>query len=112
MLLGLVLAWFGYHELASPGRWTGYVPVVSATSHLAEILVLAHGWFVLVLATALITGIVPRLAAALSSLLVLEMVLSVTASVGFSPAVLTGIGIFCLAVAVAGAQGQRLLLRR
>ncbi len=112
MVLGLVLAWFGYHEFASPARWTGYVPVVSATSHLAEILVLVHGWFLLVLATALITGVAPRLAAALSSLFVLEIVLSVIASGGFSAAVLMGTGMFCLAVAVAGAQGQRLLLRR
>ena len=30
VLLGLVLAWFGYHELVQPGLWTGYVPLVYA----------------------------------------------------------------------------------
>ncbi|MDR3034339.1 MAG: hypothetical protein LBV78_14715, partial [Kitasatospora sp.] len=25
LLLGLVLAWFGYHELVQPALWTGYV---------------------------------------------------------------------------------------
>ena len=44
ILLGLVLAWFGYHELVLPGEWTGYVPVINETSDLAIIAVLVHGW--------------------------------------------------------------------
>src|ERR1700726_2199330 len=47
VLLGLVLAWFGYHELVQPSLWTGYVPVVSSTSSIAVVLVLAHGWLLL-----------------------------------------------------------------
>jgi len=43
MLLGLVLGWFGYHELVQPALWTGYVPLLSAASSVAVILVLAHG---------------------------------------------------------------------
>jgi hypothetical protein len=31
ILLGLVLAWFGYHELLLPGEWTGYVPSLSVS---------------------------------------------------------------------------------
>src|SRR5712691_12098316 len=60
ILLGLVLAWFGYHELVQPALWTGYVPVLSATSDLAVILVLAHGWVLLLLAAALVAAIAPR----------------------------------------------------
>ncbi len=54
ILLGLVLAWFGYHELMQPSLWTGYVPLIGRTSALATILVLGHGWLLLVLAVALV----------------------------------------------------------
>jgi len=64
VLLGLVLAWFGYRELVRPGLWTGYVPVLEPASGLAVIAVLAHGWVLLVLAAALIAGVAPRTAAA------------------------------------------------
>lgn len=112
ILLGLVLAWFGYHELAAPGSWTGYVPIVPATSHLAEVLVLAHGWVLLVLAVALVTGVAPRLAAAVAALLLFEIVVSLIVSAGLSDLVLRDVGVFGLAVTLTGARTQRLLLQR
>src|SRR5260370_24027498 len=63
VLLGLTLAWFGYHELMTPQLWTGYVPGVATTSDLAVVLVLAHGGLLLVLAGAIIAGTRPPLAA-------------------------------------------------
>jgi uncharacterized membrane protein YphA (DoxX/SURF4 family) len=112
ILLGLVLAWFGYHELVSPGLWTGYVPALSATSHLAEILVLAHGWVLLILAVALIAGIIPRLAAMIAGFLLLEIVISLSISGGLSDLVLRDVGVLGLAISIAGAKTERLLLRR
>ena len=112
ILLGLVLAWFGYHELAAPGSWTGYVPIVSATSHLAEVLVLVHGWVLLMLAVALVAGIAPRLAAAIAALLLLEIVVSLIVSAGLSDLVLRDVGVLGLAVTLTGARTQRLLLQR
>lgn len=111
LLLSLVLLWFGYHELVSPGLWTGYVPVLSATSHVAEVLVLAHGWVLLVLAVALLGGVAPRLAAAVASMLLLEIVISLSVT-GLSDLVLRDVGVLGLAIGVAGATRQRLLLRR
>lgn len=84
MLLGLVLAWFGYHELVRPGQWTGYVPVLSPGSPVAVILVLAHGWVLLMLAAALIAGIAPRVAAAIAAVTLTEIVISLLASGGWS----------------------------
>ena len=80
ILLGLVLAWFGYHELVQPSLWTGYVPLVPAASGVAVLLVLAHGWLLLILAVALIAGIAPRAAAAAAAVLLLEIVIWLTAS--------------------------------
>jgi uncharacterized membrane protein YphA (DoxX/SURF4 family) len=111
ILLGLVLGWFGYHELMGPGLWTGYVPVLSASSHAAEVLVLAHGWVLLVLAVSLVAGIAPRLAAAIAFLLVLEIVISLTARGGLSDLVLRDVGVLGLCAAVVGAGSQRLSLR-
>jgi uncharacterized membrane protein YphA (DoxX/SURF4 family) len=112
LLLGLVLLWFGYHELVSPDLWTGYVPIISATSQTAQVLVLAHGWMLLVLAVALLGGVAPRLAAAVAAMLLLEIVISLSVTGGLSDLVLRDVGVLGLAIAVTGAARQRLLLRR
>lgn len=110
ILLGLVLAWFGYHELTLPGEWTGYVPVISETSNLSIIAVLVHGWVLLVLAVALIAGIAPRVSAAIAAVLLLEIVISLAVS-GLSDMTLRDAGVLGLAVALIGSRNQRLVLR-
>ena len=110
VLLGLVMLWFGYHELLMPGEWTGYVPVISESSSLAIVLVLAHGWLLLVLSAALLAGVAPRAAAALASLLMLEIVISLAAT-GLSDTALRDVGVLGLAVCLTGCQNQRLVLR-
>lgn len=112
ILLGAVLAWFGYHELVAPGTWTGYVPVLSATSHFTEVLVLAHGWTLLVLAAALVVGVAPRLAAAAAAVLLLEIVISLTVSGGLSDLVLRDVGVLGLSIAIVGTKCQRFILQR
>jgi uncharacterized membrane protein YphA (DoxX/SURF4 family) len=110
ILLGLVLAWFGYHELLLPGEWTGYVPWINETSDLAIIAVLVHGWLLLVLAAALIAGIAPRVSAAIASVLLLEIVINLSVS-GLSDTSLRDLGVLGLAICLAGCRNQRLLLR-
>jgi uncharacterized membrane protein YphA (DoxX/SURF4 family) len=112
ILLGLVLAWFGYHELVQPSLWTGYVPVVPAASALAVVLVLAHGWLLLMLAVAVIAGIAPRAAAAVSAVLLLEIVISLAITGGLSDLTLRDIGVLGLAVGLTGRDTQRLVLSR
>jgi hypothetical protein len=107
VLLGLVLLWFGYHELLLPGEWTGYVPVISESSSLAIILVLAHGWVLLVLSAALLAGVVP---AAVASLLLLEIVIGLWAT-GLSDTALRDVGVLGLAICLTGCKNQRLVLR-
>jgi uncharacterized membrane protein YphA (DoxX/SURF4 family) len=110
ILLGVVLAWFGYHELLLPGEWTQYVPVISESSSLAVILVLAHGWVLLVLAAALVAGIAPRIAAAIASVVLLEIVIALVAT-GLSDTALRDVGVLGLAVCLTGVKHQRLVLR-
>jgi len=112
VLLALVLAWFGYHELVQPGLWTGYVPVLSSTSTLAVILVLAHGWVLLMVAVALGAGIAPRAAALLAAALLLEIVISLAVTGGLSDLTLRDVGVLGLAVCLTGISHQRLALRR
>lgn len=111
VLLALVLTWFGYHELIRPGAWTGYVPVVPPASTLAVILVLAHGWILVVLAVALAAGIAPRSTAAIAATLLLEIVISLAALHGLSDLVLRDVGVLGLAVCLTGPTQQRLVLR-
>jgi uncharacterized membrane protein YphA (DoxX/SURF4 family) len=110
ILLGVVFFWFGYHELVHPGDWTQYVPVVSESSSLAVILVLAHGWVLFVLAAALVAGIAPRAAAAVAAVLLLEIVISLAVT-GLSDTALRDVGVLGLAVCLTGCQNQRLVLR-
>jgi uncharacterized membrane protein YphA (DoxX/SURF4 family) len=110
VLLGLVLAWFGYHELVQPSVWTGYVPVVSGQT-LLVLLVLAHGWLLLVLAVALVAGIAVRAVAAVSVLFLLQIVASLTMSNGLSDLVLRDVGVLGLAVCLTATTRQRLVLR-
>lgn len=106
ILLGLVLAWFGYHELIQPSLWTGYVPVVSGS--LAVVLVLAHGWLLLMLAVALFAGIAVRVAAALTAALLLEIEGWLTISSGLSDLVLRDLGVLGLALSLTATTRQRL----
>jgi uncharacterized membrane protein YphA (DoxX/SURF4 family) len=110
VLLGLVLAWFGYHELTSPGQWTGYVPVINEASQLAIVAVLVHGWVLFMLAVALIAGVAPRISAAIASVLLLEIVISLSVS-GLSDTSMRDVGVLGLAVVLAGCRNQRLVLR-
>ena len=112
ILLALVLAWFGYHELVRPSLWTGYVPVVPPSSTAAIIAVLAHGWVLLMLAVALAAGIATRLAAVLAAVVLLEIIISLTVTAGLSDLTMRDIGVFGLAVCLTGVSSQRLALRR
>ena len=109
ILLSLVLAWFGYHELTSPGQWTGYVPVINEASQLAIVAVLVHGWVLFMLAVALIAGIAPRICAAIASVLLLEIVISLSVS-GLSDTSMRDVGVLGLAVVLTGCRNQRLVL--
>jgi uncharacterized membrane protein YphA (DoxX/SURF4 family) len=110
ILLGVVFFWFGYHELVQPGGWTQYVPVISESSSLAVILVLAHGWVLFVTGAALLAGIAPRAAAAVASVLLLEIVISLIVT-GLDATALRDVGVLGLAVCLTGCKHQRLVLR-
>ena len=100
ILLALVLAWFGYHELVRPELWTGYVPVVAPTSTAAVVAVLAHGWVLLMLAVALAAAVL------------LEIIISLTVTAGLSDLTMRDVGVFGLAVCLTGISHQRFALRR
>jgi uncharacterized membrane protein YphA (DoxX/SURF4 family) len=109
--LGLVLLWFGIHELTQPSLWTGYVPLLSPASKLAIGLVLFHGWVLSVLGVALALGVAPRLAAAASALLLAEIVVSLTVTGGLSDIVARDFGVLGLALAVFATAEQGIWLR-
>jgi len=108
--LRILPAWFGYHELVQPALWTGYVPVVPPSS-LTVLLVLAHGWLLLVLAVALIAGIAVRTAAAVTVALLLEIVVSLTVTGGLTDLTLRDVGVLGLAACLTAPTRQRLVLR-
>ncbi len=110
VILGLVLAWFVYHELVVPKLWTGYIPLLSPTSQLSQMLVLVHGVVLAILAIGLIAGVMPRLFAAIASLVMIEIVTSLIVTAGLSDLVLRDIGVLGLAVSVMASRHERLVL--
>ena len=112
ILLGLVLAWFGYHELVQPALWTGYVPLLAFRSTAATVLVLAHGWVLMMLAVALVAGLVVRMAAGLTAILILQIVITLTVTGGLTDLTMRDVGVLGLALALTGRAGQRLKLTR
>jgi uncharacterized membrane protein YphA (DoxX/SURF4 family) len=112
VMLGLVLAWFGYHELVAPRLWTGYVPGVSPSSTLAITLVLVHGWVLLMLAVAIIAGVAFRLAAAIAALALLQIIITLTITGGLTDLTLRDVGVFGLAVCLTGNGTPRAMLTR
>ncbi len=111
VILGLVLAWFGYHELVVPKLWTGYIPVLSPSSEISQLLVLAHGVVLSVLAIGLIAGIAPRLLAAVAAVVMLEIVASLIITAGLSDLVLRDIGVLGLSLSVMASRHERLVLQ-
>jgi hypothetical protein len=109
-LLGLVFAWFGYHEIGKSGNYTQYVPFVAETSRAATILVSMHGFVLMVLAVAFFAGLAPRLTAAVSTLVMLEIVVDLAVN-GLSDTTFRDVGVLGLAVVLAGSKNHRLLLR-
>lgn len=92
--------------------WTGYVPLVPTASGVAVVLVLAHGWLLLMLAVALIAGIAPRVAAGAAAVLLLEIVIGLTAQARLSDLTMRDLGVLGLALCLTGPTSQRLVLRR
>jgi hypothetical protein len=86
------------------------VPAVSSTSTTAVILVLAHGWLLLVLAVALTAGISVRATAGIAALLLAQIVIWLTATAGLSDLTLRDVGVLGLAICMTGATEQRLVL--
>ena len=112
IMLGLVLAWFGYHELIQPQLWTGYVPGISATSTFAIVLVLVHGWVLLMLAVAIVAAVALRLAAAVAAVLLLQIVITLTITGGLTDLSLRDVGVLGLAICLTGSTRQRAVLTR
>lgn len=110
LALGVVLLYFGVSELIRPSLWTGYVPAIPSASSFAVGLVVVHGWLLSVLGVAIGLGVATRVAAGLSALMLLEIVLSLTFTGGFSDIVARDVGVLGLAVAVMGSTRQRLSL--
>lgn len=112
LALGAVFLWFGSGELWQPRLWTGYVPLLPQSSGLTALLVLAHGALLLLLATALLFGIAPRVAAGIGAVLLVEIVMALTIQAGLNDIAVRDLGVLGLALAVAGSARHRLLLTR
>ena len=89
---------FGIWELIDPGYWSAFVP--SFLSNNALLLVRIHGTILSILAIWLAIGIYFRIAAVISSLIMLDIVVSLFISSGFSDLLVRDIVILLLAISL------------
>jgi uncharacterized membrane protein YphA (DoxX/SURF4 family) len=99
--LALVFAGFGYWELTQPSQWAGYVPPFVAAHVPAIPLVLAHGWLLLMLGVALLIDFWPEVAVWVAVGVMIEIVLGLLVTSGFSSTLLRDLGLLGLALATA-----------
>lgn len=86
------------------------MPFVHKASAASIVVVLAHGWVLLVLAAALVAGIMTRAAAAVTALLLAQIVVWLTITAGLSDLTLRDVGLLGLALCLSGNTRQHLAL--
>jgi hypothetical protein len=101
--LGFVMAWFGAHELHSPGEWTVFVPkFVAGISPIGvNDLIVLHGFFLVLAAAAVLLGVFYVAGSVLAIGLMAEIVFGLWYDGGVSDLVIRDIGLLGLAVALA-----------
>ena len=99
--LGAVLGTFGVLELTAPAQWSGFVPPAIARLVPAVPLVLAHGWFLLVLGTAIMADFLPGIATWAAVAVLCEVIGGLIWTSGFSTTIVRDFGLLGLAVAAA-----------
>jgi len=91
---------FGIWELINPQYWSAFVPSFLARIISNLVLVKIHGIILIFLALWLIVGFYRKIGAILSSLLLLEIILSLLFSSGFSDIVVRDLAIFLFSVSL------------
>ena len=99
--LTFVFVGFGVYELTQPSQWSGYVPPFVAAHVPVVPVVLAHGWMLLMLGVALLIDFWPRVAIWVAVGVMVEIVLGLLTTSGFSVTLLRDTGLFALALATA-----------
>ncbi len=99
--LALVFAGFGFWELTQPSQWAGYVPPFVAAHVPAIPLVLVHGWLLLMLGVSLLIDFRPEVAIWVAVGVMIEIVLGLLVTSGFSTTLLRDLGLLSLALATA-----------
>lgn len=96
--LASVLLAFGVWEIVNPNYWTAFVPEFTSNFAPAATLVLFHGIALTVVGAAVFFGIYLQYAAALATLIMLEIIIGLLTSSGFSDILIRDIAIFFLAL--------------
>lgn len=99
--LGFVVIWFGIQEVTSPGHWVAFVPHFLGAGQTLVHLVVIHGVVLLAAGIALVFGIYRRFAAAVVTLMLLQIVVTLLFAEGLDEISVRDIGLFGAALALA-----------
>mgnify|MGYP003523292725 CR=1 FL=1 len=90
---GLFL-WFGYMQLSDPSLWVGFLPQFLGYMPIpAEMIVQLNGWFELLAAAGLLFGVYVRPIAAVLSMHLLLIAVSVGGAIGVRDGILAVMGV-------------------
>ena len=95
--LSLVLLWFGFQQITSPGNWIGFIPQFLISMGIAaKTMVIGNAIFELTLGLFLLAGLYTRFSSVLMSL----HLLGITISIGMSPTGVRDFGLFIATLAI------------
>ncbi|HLJ59268.1 MAG TPA: hypothetical protein VKZ50_06020 [bacterium] len=94
----LVLGFFGYWELTTPGEWTGYVPHFVEPFVSSVSLVLLHGWILFMLATAALVDFLPSVISWITVAMMTEVVVGLLLTRGDTSVLIRDVGVLALAL--------------
>ena len=99
--LAFVVIWFGVNEIFTPGDWAAFVPAFLGTDAFATFLVVVHGLLLIAAGLALAFNFYRRIGAALLTLMLAEIIVSLLVNSGLTDIVARDIGLLGMAVALA-----------
>jgi hypothetical protein len=100
LFLGVVIIWFGLNEVSSPEKWVYFVPEFLSEMDSINLMVQAHGILLLILGFALIFNFKRRIAAGVTALMILGIIVTLFKTAGIDATLTRDVGLFGMALSL------------
>ncbi|MDE1824908.1 MAG: DoxX family membrane protein [Candidatus Micrarchaeota archaeon] len=96
--IGIVLVVFGAWEITNPAAWVGFLPPLFWSN--TTMIIVVHGVAMIAVGLAILTGFYLRIAAILSSIMLLAIIISLMVLTGYMDLVIRDTGLLLLSLSI------------